>query len=62
MIVTAIATDIDKYYALDKKTIIKNVFNTITKSYGVEYIQYFYNKVGELEPTKNVGVNLDKYA
>jgi len=62
MIVTAISTDIDKYYALDKKTIVKNVYNPINKSYGVEYVQYFYNKVGQLEPTKSVGVNLDKYA
>lgn len=62
MIVSSISTDIDKYYNLEKKTIIKNVFNPVTNDYGVEYIQYFYNKVGELEPTKSVGVNLDRYA
>lgn len=62
MIVTSINTDIDRYHSLEKKTIIKNVLNPVTNDYGVEYIQYFYNKVGELEPTKNVGVNLDRYA
>jgi hypothetical protein len=61
MIVTSIRTDIDKYYNLDKKTVTKNVFNPITKKFGVEYIQYFYDKVGKLQPTKSVGINLDKY-
>lgn len=62
MIVTAISAEIDRYYALDKKTIIKNVFNPINNAFGVEYIQYYYNKVGQLEPTKSVGINIDKYA
>jgi hypothetical protein len=62
MIVTSISTDVDRYYNLDKTVVTKNVFNPITEKYGVEYVQYFYNKVGELEPTKNVGVNIDKYA
>lgn len=62
MIVTAISTEIDRYYNLDKKTIVKNLYNPVTKDYDVEYIQYFYNKIGKLEPTKSVGVNLDKYA
>jgi hypothetical protein len=61
MIVTGISTEFDKYYALDKKTIIKNVFNPVTREYAVEYIQYFYNKVGELEATKSKGTNLDRY-
>lgn len=62
MIITGISTELDRYYALDKKTIIKNVYNPITKDYGVEYVQYFYNKVGALEPTKSAGINIDKYA
>ena len=62
MIVTGISTDIYNYYNLEKKIVTKNVFNPVTNDYGVEYVQYFYNKTGELEPTKNVGLNLDKYA
>jgi hypothetical protein len=62
MIVTSISTDIDKYYNLDKKVIVKNVFNPVNKKYGVEYVQYFYDKVAKLQPTKAVGINIDKFA
>lgn len=62
MIVTGISTDIYNYYNLEKKIVTKNIFNPVTNDYGVEYVQYFYNKTAELEPTKNVGLNLDKYA
>jgi hypothetical protein len=61
MIVTSITTDIDRYSTFDKKTIIKNVFNPRTKDYDVEYVQYFYNKSAELEPSKSLGNTLDKY-
>ena len=61
MIVTGVSTEFDRYYALDKKTIIKNVFDPVTNDYKVEYIQYFYNKIGELEASKSVGTNLDRY-
>jgi hypothetical protein len=60
MIVTSISTDIDKYYGLDKTVVTKNVFNPITKKYGVEYVQYFYNKIGKLEATQTVGLSVDK--
>jgi hypothetical protein len=62
MIVTSISTDVDRYYNLDKTVITKNVFDPVTEKYRVEYIQYFYNKVGKLEPTKSVGINIDRYA
>lgn len=62
MIVTSISTDVDRYYNLDKTVVTKNVFNPITQKYGVEYVQYFYNKIAQLEPTKAVGINIDKYA
>jgi hypothetical protein len=62
MIVTAISTQIDKYYALDKKIIVKNVLDPVTKHYSVEYIQFIYNKVGKPIPIKEVGTVLDKYA
>jgi hypothetical protein len=62
MIVTGISTDLDKYYNLEKRTIVRNVFNPINNDFGVEYVQYFYTKTGEIEPTKSVGINLDKYA
>jgi hypothetical protein len=62
MIVSAINTEIDRYYALDKKTIIKNMFDPVTQKHWVEYVQYFYNKVGELEPSKSTGTKVDKYA
>lgn len=61
MIVTAISTEIDKYYALDKKTIIKNVLDPVTKHYSVEYVQFIYNKVGKPIPIKEVGTTIDKY-
>ena len=62
MIVTSISTDVDKYYNLDKTVVTKNVYNPITEKYGVEYVQYFYNKTAKLEPTKSVGINIDKFA
>lgn len=62
MIVTSIGTHLDRYYGVDKKLVIKNVYNPVTEKMGVEYIQYIYNKIGQLEPTKSVGVNLDKHA
>jgi hypothetical protein len=62
MIITSISTDVDKFYNLDKKVVVKNVYNPITKKYGVEYVQYFYNKTAKLEPTKSVGLNIDKTA
>jgi hypothetical protein len=60
MIVTSISTDISKYYSLEKTVVTKNVFNPITQKYGVEYVQYFYNKVGKLEPSQTVGLTVDK--
>ena len=62
MIVTAISTQIDKYYALDKKIIVKNVLDPVTKHYSVEYVQFIYNKVGKPIPIKEVGNTIDKYA
>ena len=62
MIVTGISTDIDRYYTLEKRTIVKNVFNPINNDFGIEYVQYFYTKVGELEPSNSVGLNVDRYA
>lgn len=62
MIVTSIRTDIDKFYNLDKKIVVKNVYNPVTKKHGVEYIQYFYDKIAKLHPTKSVGINIDKTA
>jgi len=61
MIVTGVSTEFDRYYALDKKTIIKNVFDPVTNDYKIEYIQYYYNKIGELEASKSKGTNLDRY-
>jgi hypothetical protein len=61
MIVTSISTDVDRYSAFEKKTIIKNVFDPVTNDYKVEYIQYFYNKIGELEASKSTGTKLDRY-
>jgi hypothetical protein len=60
MIVTSISTDVSKYYSLDKTVVTKNVFNPVTEKYGVEYVQYYYNKVGKLEPTQTVGLSVDK--
>lgn len=62
MIVTGISTDLDKYYTLEKRTIVKNVFNPVTNDFGVEYVQYFYTKTGEIEPSKSVGLNVDTYS
>lgn len=62
MIVTGISTDLDKYYNLEKRTIVKNVFNPVTNDFGVEYVQYFYTKTGEIEPSKSVGLNVDTYS
>jgi hypothetical protein len=62
MIVTSISTDIDKFYNLEKKVIVKDIFNPVTKKHGVEYVQYFYDKVAKLQPTKSVGLNIDKHA
>lgn len=62
MIVTGISTDLYNYYNFDKKIITKNIYDPVNDTYKVEYVQYFYNKIGELEPTKSVGINLDRYA
>jgi hypothetical protein len=62
MIVTAISAEIDKYYSLDKKTIVKNILDPVTKKYSVEYVQFIYNKVGKPIPIKEVGTTIDKYA
>ena len=62
MIVTAISTEIDRYYALDKKIIVKNVLDPVTKHYSVEYVQFIYNKVGKPIPIKEVGTTIDNYA
>lgn len=61
MIVTAISTEIDKYYSLDKKIIVKNVLDPVTNKYSVEYVQFIYNKVGKPIPIKEVGTTIDKY-
>lgn len=62
MIVTGIGTDLYNYYNFDKKIITKNIYDPVNDTYKVEYVQYFYNKIGELEPIKSVGINLDRYA
>jgi hypothetical protein len=62
MIVTSISTDIDRYYNLDKRTVVKNILDPLTQKISVEYVQYFYTKTGEVQPTKSVGLNIDKYA
>jgi hypothetical protein len=62
MIVTGIGTDIYNYYNLEKKIVSKAVFDPKTETYNMEYVQYYYNKVGELHPTKSVGLNVDKYS
>jgi hypothetical protein len=62
MIVTSISTDIDRYYNLDKRTVVKNILDPLTQKVSVEYVQYFYTKTGEVQPTKSVGLNIDKYA
>ena len=61
MIVTGIATDVYNYYNLEKRIVTKNVFDPITNKYGVEYVQYYYTKTGDLEPSKSVGLNVDTY-
>jgi hypothetical protein len=63
MIVTSISTDLSKYYNLDKLVITKNILDPVTQKFEVEYVQYyFYNKVGEIEPAKTVGLTVDKLA
>lgn len=63
MIVTSISTDLSKYSNLDKLIITKNILDPVTQKFSVEYVQYyFYNKLSELEPTKTVGLNLDRLA
>lgn len=63
MIVTSINTDLSKYSNLDKLVITKNILDPVTQKFTVEYVQYyFYNKLSELEPTKTVGLHLDRYA
>lgn len=60
MIVAGISTDLYRYYNFDNKVITKNVYDPINDTYKLEQVQYFYNKIGELEPSKSVGVNLDR--
>jgi hypothetical protein len=60
MIITGIGTDMYNYYNFHKKIVTKNVYDPINDTYKVEYVQYFYNKVGELEPTKAMGLTIDK--
>ena len=62
MIVTGIGTEVYNYYNFDKKIVSKAVFNPANNTYSMEYVQYYYNKVGELEPSKSVGLNVDKYS
>jgi hypothetical protein len=63
MIITSVSSDLDKYYNLDKLVITKNILDPVTQKFTVEYVQYyFYNKLSELEPTKTVGLHLDRYA
>jgi hypothetical protein len=63
MIITSINSDLSKYYNLDKLVITKNILDPVTQKFEVEYVQYyFYNKLSELEPTKTVGLNLDRLA
>jgi hypothetical protein len=63
MIVTSISSDLNKYYNLDKLVITKNILDPVTQKFEVEYVQYyFYNKIGQLEPTKTVGLSVDKMA
>ena len=60
MIVTSISTDVYKYYNLNKVLVTKNIYNPVTKAYGVEYVQYFYTKIGSLEPSKPAEPTIDK--
>lgn len=63
MIITSINSDLDKYYNLQKLVITKNILDPVTQKFEVEYVQYyFYNKLSEIEPTKTVGLNVDKLA
>jgi len=62
MIVTGISTDIYNYYNIEKRIITKNIFDPITQEYKAEYVQYFYTKIAELEPSKAIGNNLDRFA
>jgi hypothetical protein len=59
MIVTSINSDLDKYFNLDKLVITKNILDPVTQKFTVEYV---HNKLSELEPTKTVGLHLDRYA
>lgn len=62
MIVTGIGTDIYNYYSFEKKVVSKAVFDIESKTYSMEYVLYYYNKAGEVEPTKSVGLNVDTYS
>lgn len=63
MLVTSINTDLDKYYNLTKLVVTKNILDPVTQKFSVEYVQYyFYNKTAGLEPTRTVGLTLDRLA
>lgn len=62
MIVTGIGTDVYNYYGFEKKIISKAVLDPKSNTYTMEYVQYYYTKAGEVQPTKSVGLNVDTYS
>ena len=59
MIVQSIHNSWDAVYSSYRKTVYKILEDPVTRKRVVEVVEYLYNKIGQVEPTKTKGTHID---